>query len=96
MMEEIEIIVNDSLPRPTSMFGHIAIVVDYAAYSRAPSRYYRTTHGAYIHSQRKLPRDSVGYFLRVTHEEKQNILAELERRVTEDRPYAFILYDKRC
>jgi len=91
--DEIEIIVSDQVPHKTSMFGHVAIVVDYTAYSRAPTRYFRTTHGAYIHSQRNLPRDSVGYFLRVTHAEKIKIREELEQRVIDNRPYSFMSND---
>ncbi|MDR2209035.1 MAG: hypothetical protein LBE22_08715 [Azoarcus sp.] len=90
--DEIEIIVSDSLPNPTSLFGHMAIVVDYTAYSRARTRYFVTSHGAYVHSQRKI-RASVGYFLGVTQAEKIKIREELERRVEENAPYSFMSND---
>jgi hypothetical protein len=40
-----------------------------------------------------LPRDSAGYFLRVTDEEKRKITQELERRVIQNRPYIFMIND---
>jgi hypothetical protein len=89
----VEIVISDQALHKTSMFGHIAIILDHVAYSRAPTVYARMTREEYINKQKNLPRDSVGYVLRVTYEEKQKIKTELERRVRENRPYSFMVND---
>lgn len=89
LTETIEIIISDQLPRPASMFGHMAIAISNTVYSRAPSRYHADTLVSYIDNQRKI-RDSVGYVLRVTLQEKRMIVNELDRRVKTNANYSVI------
>ncbi|MDR2924857.1 MAG: hypothetical protein LBU76_02740 [Azoarcus sp.] len=92
IMSEIEVVISDSLLSVTSMFGHVAITVDWVAYTRAHSGYFTYHHADYMLRQRKI-RSSIGYFLYVTYEEKQKIKKELERRMRENKPYSFMNND---
>ncbi len=80
--DSVEVIVSDSrLVSRGSQFGHVAIIVDGIAYSRAHDAYdSKKTYAQYVSVQQSF-RDSIGYVLRVTPEEKKKIEAELKRRV---------------
>ena len=78
--ESVEVVISE--PRILSwgsQFGHVAIIVDGRAYSRAPERYFVTDKHDYL--SRNAFRDSVGYIIRVSPHEKGAIKGELERRV---------------
>ncbi|WP_341316680.1 hypothetical protein WN982_35610 [Paraburkholderia sp. IMGN_8] len=99
--DSVEVIVSDSMMRYWgSQFGHVAIVVDGVAYSRAHGGYdAKKTHAEYVAAQEGL-RDSVGYVLRISPEEKKKIEAELKRRVaaTNGDParHGYSLLDNSC
>jgi hypothetical protein len=86
--------------RSGSQFGHVAIIVDGIAYSRAHDGYdSKKTYAQYVAVQESF-RDSVGYVLRVSPEEKKKIEAELKRRVavTNGDParHGYSLLDNSC
>lgn len=97
----VEVIVSDSrLISRGSQFGHVAIVVDGIAYSRAHDGYdSKKTYAQYIATQESF-RDSVGYILRVSPEEKKRIETELKHRVavTNGNPahHGYNLLDNSC
>lgn len=80
--DSIEVIVSDSrMVSRGSQFGHVAIIVDGVAYSRSHDGYdSRKTYAQYVATQRSF-RDSVGYVLAVSPDEKKKIETELKRRV---------------
>jgi hypothetical protein len=80
--DSIEVIISDSrMISRGSQFGHVAIVVDGVAYSRAHSIYATMPYKEYIAAQMAW-RNSIGYVLRVSLDEKNKIETELKRRVT--------------
>lgn len=99
--DSVEVIVSDSrLVSRGSQFGHVAIIVDGIAYSRAHDAYdSKKTYAQYVSVQQSF-RDSIGYVLRVTPEEKKKIEAELKRRVavTNGDParHGYSLLDDSC
>lgn len=80
--DSVEVIVSDSrLISRGSQFGHVAIIVNGIAYSRAHDGFDSTkTREQYVAIQGTF-RDSVGNVLRVSGREKKKIEAELKRRV---------------
>jgi hypothetical protein len=99
--DSVEVIVSDSrLISRGSQFGHVAIIVDDIAYSRAHDGYdSKKTYAQYVAVQVSF-RDSVGYVLRVSPEEKKKIKAELKHRVaiTNGNPstHEYSLLDNSC
>jgi hypothetical protein len=99
--DSVEVIISDSMMRYFgSQFGHVAIVVDGVVYSRAHDGYDdKKTHAEYISAQEGL-RDSVGYTLRISPEEKKKIRVELKHRVaiTNGDPtrHGYSLLDNSC
>lgn len=97
----VEVIVSDSRAISRgSQFGHVAIVVNGIAYSRAHDAYdAKKTSAEYISVQESF-RDSVGYVLRLSPEEKRKIEDELKRRVrvTNSDPtrHGYSLLDNSC
>lgn len=78
--ETVEVVVSEPrLMSFGSQFGHVAIIVDGKAYSRAHEKYFTTDRNDYLY--RNAYRDSVGFVIRVSPAEKQKIKTELERRV---------------
>lgn len=80
--DSVEVIVSDSrLISRGSQFGHVAIIVNGVAYSRAHEGYDdKKTHAQYVTIQQSF-RNSVGYVVRVSAEERNKIETELKRRV---------------
>ena len=99
--DSIEVIVSDSrVISRGSQFGHVAIIVDEIAYSRAYDGYdSKKTYAQYVTVQESF-RDSVGYVLRVSPGEKKKIEAELKRRVTvtngDPTRHGYSLLDDSC
>ncbi|MBN3850862.1 hypothetical protein G3N58_29155 [Paraburkholderia sp. Ac-20342] len=78
--EVVEVVVSESrLLSHGSQFGHVAIIVDNKVYSRAHEKYFTTDRNDHLY--RNSYRNSVGYVIRVSSDEKQTIKTELERRV---------------
>lgn len=76
----VEVVVSESrLLSHGSWFGHVAIIVDNKVYSRVHEKYFTTDRNDYLY--RNSYRNSVGYVIRVSSDEKQTIKTELERRV---------------
>jgi hypothetical protein len=87
--EYVEVLLFDSLPRPASAFGHVAIAVDGTVYSRAHERYFKGSFREYLNSNTiKVNRDVIGLYLWVSAREKRIIVDELERRVAVDAKYS--------
>lgn len=85
----IEVFVYDSLPNPTSIFGHAAIDIDGDTYSRAHTKYSVLNRDKYLFSNLdRVKRDVVGFVLRVSQDEKSKIKAELDKRVAAQKPYS--------
>lgn len=99
--DSIEVIVSDSrLISRGSQFGHVALIVDDIAYSRAHNGYdAKNTYAQYVSVQETF-RDSVGYVLRVSPEEKRTIATELNRRValtkTDPTHHEYSRFDDSC
>lgn len=99
--DSIEVVVSDSrLISRGSQFGHVAIVVDGIAYSRAHDGYdSKKTYSQYISIQETF-RDSVGYIVRVSPHEKRLIKTELMRRAAvtnrDPRNHEYSLLDNSC
>jgi hypothetical protein len=78
-----------------SQWGHSAIDIDGKTYSRAHTKYVVLKRDQYLSDNlTKLKRDVVGLVLRVSQEEKLKIIAELDKRVAEQKPYS--LTDNSC
>ncbi|MGY2490066.1 hypothetical protein [Cupriavidus sp. CP313] len=93
--EYVEVFVLDSLPRPASAFGHVAIGIDGTVYSRAHERYYKGSLAEYLKSNtQRVKRDVAGLYLWVTPREKAIIRDELDRRVMVDAEYSVL--DNSC
>lgn len=88
--ETIEVLVSDSrIVSSGSQFGHTAIAIDSNVYGRAHSRWDIDTRENYLYRQQvKMHRDTWGYTLVVSKDEKAKVLAEIKRRVAENKPYA--------
>lgn len=99
--DSIEVIISDSrLVSRGSQFGHVAIIVNGIAYSRAHEAYdSKRTYAQYVEVQKSF-RDSIGYVLRVSSDEKKKIEAELKRRVTvtnsDPTRHGYNLLDNSC
>jgi len=99
--DTVEVIVSDSrLISEGSQFGHVAIMVDGIAYSRAHGGYdSKKTYAQYVAIQETF-RNSIGYVLRVSPDEKQKIETELKRRVaatnTDPQHHEYSLLDDSC
>ncbi|BBP96845.1 hypothetical protein BSFA1_19740 [Burkholderia sp. SFA1] len=99
--DSVEVVVSDSRAYSRgSQFGHVAIIVDNVAYSRAHEGYdSKKTYAQYVSIQLTY-RDSIGYVIRVSHAEKQKIETELKRRVavTKGDPahHGYSLLDNSC
>jgi hypothetical protein len=91
----IEVLVFDAIMTSAgSQFGHVAIDIGGAIYSRAHSKYvYFPSGQAYRDSNQKI-RSSEGLVLRVSPLEKNKIKTELDRRVQLDKPYSIV--DNSC
>ncbi|WP_083384081.1 lipoprotein N-acyltransferase Lnb domain-containing protein [Cupriavidus sp. USMAHM13] len=93
--EYIEVVVFDSLPRPASAFGHVAIAIDRTVYSRAHDKYFKGPFRDYLNSNtQKVQRDAIGLHLWVSPRERKIIIDELERRVAIDAKYS--VFDNSC
>lgn len=97
--ETVEVVISE--PRLLSwgsQFGHVAIIVDGKAYSRASAQYFTTDRSDYLH--RNGYRNSVGYLIRVSPKEREAIQSELERRVrlfaAHPKSYEYSLLDNSC
>jgi len=81
-----------------SQFGHVAVIVDDKVYSRAHEKYFATDRNDYLH--RNAYRNSVGYVIRVSRDEKKIIETELERRVglftLDQKSQEYRLLDNNC
>ncbi|MDB5893440.1 MAG: hypothetical protein JWQ88_971 [Rhodoferax sp.] len=89
--ETLEVLVFDSiLTSAGSQFGHVAIDIDGAIYSRAHSKYVFIRNGTIFRSSNQKLRDFEGLVLRVSPNEKKKIITELERRVDADLKYDII------
>ncbi|WP_081063515.1 DUF4105 domain-containing protein [Burkholderia multivorans] len=88
--ETVEVIVSDSrVASRGSQFGHTAIIIDGREYGRAPGGWDVDTKERYLHRQQvSMQRDSWGYTLKVTAQEKQKILAAINRRIAANEPYS--------
>ena len=87
---QIEVLVSDSVMRYMgSQFGHVAISIDNDVYTRAHETYRKLDKYSYIHDsqQIKMKRDTLGIFLRVSPDERNNIKGELERRLQLDKEF---------
>ncbi|WP_175895475.1 lipoprotein N-acyltransferase Lnb domain-containing protein [Burkholderia pseudomultivorans] len=95
-MKTVEIIISDSrLISRGSQFGHTAIIVDGREYGRAPGGWDIDTKERYLRRQQvSMQRDSWGYTLKVTAQEKQKILAAINRRIAANEPYS--LFGNSC
>lgn len=99
--ETVEVIVSNSrLISRGSQFGHVAIVVNGITYSRAHEGYdSKKTYAQYVAIQETF-RDSIGYVLRVSPDEKNKIEAELKRRVAvtnaDPKHHEYSLLDNSC
>lgn len=99
--DSVEVIVSDSrLVSRGSQFGHVAIIVDGVAYSRAHDGYdSKKTYVQYVAAQESF-RDSVGYVLRVSPDERNKIQTELKRRVAitnaDPARHEYSLLDNSC
>ncbi|WP_211471671.1 hypothetical protein [Collimonas humicola] len=97
--ESVEVVVSEPrLISAGSQFGHVAIIVDGIAYSRAHEKYFTTDRIDYLH--RNGYRDSIGYVIRVSAGEKEIIRKELERRVRlftlDPTSHEYSLLDNSC
>lgn len=89
-IEPTEIVISDSiLLSRGSQFGHVGININGIMYSRAHSIYFRGDAETYIQRQMSL-RDSVGMVLNTSPEEEAKLLAFLEKRVKENKPYSIL------
>ncbi|AJX16565.1 hypothetical protein [Burkholderia ubonensis] len=99
--DSVEVIVSDSrLISRGSQFGHVAIVVNGITYSRAHDGYdSKKKYPQYVAIQETF-RDSIGYVLRVSPEEKKKIETELKRRVAvtsaDPEKHGYSLLDNSC
>ena len=95
----VEVVISE--PRLSSwgsQFGHVALIVDETAYSRASARYFTSGRNDYLH--RNGYRNSVGYVIRVSQKEKDTIRTELEHRVqlfaADPKSHEYSLLDNSC
>lgn len=95
----VEVVISE--PRLSSwgsQFGHVAIIVDGTAYSRASARYFTTGRRDYLH--RNGYRNSVGYVICMSSKERDAIRTELERRVelfaADPKAHEYSLIDNSC
>ncbi|SCK17922.1 DUF4105 domain-containing protein [Vogesella sp. LIG4] len=88
--EEVEILVSDSrLAYWGSQFGHTAIAIDGTVYGRAHPAWDISSRDVYLRRQReKMRRDTWGYVLRVSPQEKAIILKEIKHRAMRNEPYS--------
>ena len=72
-----------------SQWGHAAIDIDGQTYSRAPTKYAVLDRERYLSDNLSiLRRDIVGLVLRISRDEKIKIKEELDRRVSQNKPYS--------
>lgn len=90
--ETVEVIVSDSrMLSMGSQFGHVAIIMDGIEYGRANPGWDTDTKEHYLFRQQvSMHRDSWGYVLRISPQEKQNILSEIHRRMATQKAYSLI------
>ena len=99
--DSVEVIVSDSrLISRGSQFGHVAIIANGVAYSRAHEGYdSKKTYAQYVAIQQSF-RNSVGYVIRVSPDEKSKIEAELKRRVAitsrDQATHSYSVLDNSC
>ena len=84
----VEIIISDLLPKLNSMFGHVALSFDDRVYSRAHEKYVVMDKYKYLAFQQvEAKRDSVGLVIRISANEKEKMISELEGRVAANKKY---------
>lgn len=90
--ETVEILVSDSsLRHMGSQFGHVAVDIDGVVYGRAV-RAWDVDHKVnyVLRQQSRMHRDTWGYTLAVTKEEKNAILREIQKQRKDNKPYNLI------
>lgn len=94
--ETVEILVSDSsLRHMGSQFGHVAIDIDGTVYGRAVPGWDVATKERYLYRQQVvMHRDTWGYTLSLSFDEKQKILAEIQKMKNENEKYSLI--DNSC
>ena len=92
----VEILISDSrLVSRGSQFGHVAIDIDGTVYGRAVTAWDIDTRSNYLHRQQvKMNRDTWGYTLKISIDEKRKILSEIKRLHAENAKYN--LLDNSC
>ena len=92
----IEILISDSRSVSRgSQFGHVAIAVDGVVYGRAHPGWDVDSILNYLNRQQtKMQRDTIGYLLHTSKDEKRIIVSEIKRRLHENKPYSLV--DNNC
>jgi hypothetical protein len=87
--ETIEVLVSDSrIISSGSQFGHVAIAINDKVYGRAPSGWDEDGISNYLNRQQaKMNRDTVGFVLRASPEQKEKLLGDISRRKLEHKNY---------
>lgn len=87
--EMIEVLISDSRLRGMgSQFGHVAIEIDGQVYGRAPDAWDQDNREHYLYRQQvKMDRDTVGYVLRASSEDKKRLVAEILAKKTRNKTY---------
>ena len=90
--ETVEILISDSrLISMGSQFGHVALNINNTVYGRAPNAWDVDNKVNYIFRQQvAMHRDTWGYVLAVTKEEKAKLLEELMKHKAINRKYNLI------
>jgi hypothetical protein len=76
--EQIEIIIGEGTLGKKSAFGHMAILINDIVYTQGPEGYKIYSHENYIRNQSYF-KNSFGFILRVTADEKRIIETEIKR-----------------
>ncbi|WP_157653270.1 DUF4105 domain-containing protein [Burkholderia ubonensis] len=92
----VEILISDSrLISRGSQFGHAAIAIDGVVYGRAHPGWDIDNISNYLHRQQtKLHRDTIGYLINTSEDEKKIIIDEIKKRRLENKHYSLV--DNNC
>ncbi|MDN7861208.1 DUF4105 domain-containing protein [Burkholderia cepacia] len=92
----VEILISDSRSISRgSQFGHAAIAIDGIVYGRAHPGWDVDNIRSYLNRQQtKMQRDTIGYLLHSSEDEKKIIVSEIKRRRHENKPYSLV--DNNC
>ncbi len=87
--ETIEVLISDSrLISSGSQFGHVAIEINDQVYGRAHSGWDQDGLKSYLYRQQvKMNRDTVGFVLRASPEQKKQLLTEIKQRKQRNTAY---------